>query len=76
MDLLHLQLTVDERHVVECASALHERLPPGQWRLLVQLAAELVARQEATAAGTRMLVVPATVEQAEQLAADWVAGRR
>lgn len=76
METLNLHLLVDESKCADCARALHERLRPGQWAVLVQLAAEIVARQEATTAGTQMLVVPATVEQAERLAADFVAGRR
>lgn len=56
--VLNLHLTVDDAHVVECAEALHQRLEPNQWRILATLAAEIVARWESAAAGSRLLVVP------------------
>lgn len=56
--VLNLQVTVDDAHVVECASALHQRLSPDQWSVLAMLAAEIVARWESAAAGSRLLVVP------------------
>lgn len=66
--VLNLQLTVDERHVVEAAKALQQRLPPSQWKVLVQMAAEIVARHEAVTTGQRVLVVPARPEEVAEVA--------
>lgn len=56
--VVNIALTFDDAHVVQCAEALHQRLPPSQWKALAQLAAEIVARWESAAAGSRLLVVP------------------
>lgn len=56
--VLNLELTVDDAHVVECANALQLRLKPDQWEVLAMLAAEIVARWESAASGSRVLVVP------------------
>lgn len=58
MVTLNLHLLVDEPRVAACAAELQTRLPPDQWRVLASLAAEIVARWESTAAGSRILVVP------------------
>lgn len=64
MKTLHLQLTVDEHLVAQCAKALLQRLPPGQWAVLTALAAEIVGLQEART-GSVVLVVPADRQTAE-----------
>lgn len=56
---LNLHLVVDASRVAPCAAELHTRLPPDQWATLAALAAEIVARWESAATGSRVLVVPA-----------------
>jgi len=63
---LNLHLVCAASRVVECAAAMQTQLPADQWKLLATLAAEIVARWESTAAGRRVLVVPA--EQMDRLA--------
>lgn len=71
MQSLNLHLALDDRPelISACAAELHARLPPGQWALLASLAAEIVARWETAATGSRVLLVPAQA-QVERVARD------
>lgn len=64
-ETLNLHLLVDDGREAACAAELQRRLPLGQWRLLAQLAAEIVARWETVAAGQTVVVVPAAGAEAE-----------
>lgn len=63
--VLNVHLLLDEGREYECAAALQSQLPPDQFRVLCQLAAELLAHWERTAAGQRVVVVTAADPQAE-----------
>lgn len=62
---LNLHLALDEGREFDCAVALQARLPTGQFRVLCQLAAELVARWESASSGQRIVVVPAAGAEAD-----------
>lgn len=66
LNVLELHVTVDEKHVVDCAAFLRGEMNPGHWRLLATLAAEIVRLHEQEAAGSR-LVVCQTVEEGADL---------
>lgn len=62
---LNVHLLLDDGREHECAAALQSQLLPDQFRILCQLAAELVAHWERTTAGQRVVVVTAVDPQAE-----------
>jgi hypothetical protein len=64
-ETLNLHLLVDAGREFECACALQERLTAGQFRILAQLAADIVARWETVHSGQRIAVVPAAEAGAE-----------
>jgi len=62
---LNVHLLVDAGREADCAAALHQQLPPDQFRTLCQLAAELVSRWESVHLGQRVVVVQAADPAAE-----------
>lgn len=64
--VLSLALELASGDEVNCAKALRAQLPPDRWQILRQLAFEVTAIGESEAAGTRMLVVPASEASVDQ----------
>jgi len=62
---LNLHLLVDAGREAECAAALQTQLKPDQFRILAQLAAEVVARWETVSQGGRVVVLAAADPAAE-----------
>jgi len=62
---LNVHLLVDSGREVECAAALQAQLSAGQFRILAQLAAEVVSRWETVHSGQRIVGVQAAEPEAE-----------
>lgn len=64
-ETLNIHLLVADGREADCAVALQTQLPPSQFRILAQLAAEVVARWESASSGGRVVVLTAADPQAE-----------
>lgn len=62
---LNVHLLVAEGREHECAAALQTQLAADQFRILCQLAAELVSRWESVSSGGRVVVLTAADPAAE-----------